>query len=158
MNTTEIFELLREKFKDAIIDLVDNPPSDSFINVVPEKLFDICLELRDNPDFDFDYLMCLSGVDFPTNLQVVYHLYSLNKKHKIVLKVTVPKENPKVPSVERIWRSADWHEREAYDLFGIIFEGHHNLIRILLPYDWEGYPLRKDYKEPETYHGMRVPY
>ncbi len=158
MNTTEIFELLREKFKDAIIDLVDNPPSDSFINVVPEKLFDICLELRDNPEFDFDYLMCLSGVDFPTNLQVVYHLYSLNKKHKIVLKVTVPKENPKVPSVERIWRSADWHEREAYDLFGIIFEGHHNLIRILLPYDWEGYPLRKDYKEPETYHGMRVPY
>ncbi|MFN3306044.1 MAG: NADH-quinone oxidoreductase subunit C [Candidatus Kapaibacteriota bacterium] len=158
MNITEIFNLLKEKFKDAVIDLVDTPQYDPFINVVPEKLFDICLELRDNPELDFDYLMCLSGVDFPDTLQVVYHLYSLNKRHKIILKVTVPKENPKVPSVERIWRSADWHEREAYDLFGIIFEGHHNLIRILLPYDWEGYPLRKDYKEPETYHGMRVPY
>lgn len=158
MNITEIFNLLKEKFKDAITDLVDEPPSDPFINVNPEKLFDICLELRDNPELDFDYLMCLSGVDFPEKLQVVYHLCSLKKKHKIVLKVTVPKENPRVPSVERIWRSADWHEREAFDLFGIIFEGHHNLIRILLPYDWEGHPLRKDYKEPETYHGIRVPY
>lgn len=158
MEIDEIYNKLKEKFSDEILDLVINPPSDPFINVLPEKLFDICLELRDNPDFDFDYLMCLSGVDLIENLQVVYHLYSLNKKHKVVLKVTVPKDNPKVPSIERIWRSADWHEREAYDLFGIIFEGHHNLIRILLPYDWEGYPLRKDYKEPETYHGMRVPY
>lgn len=158
MEIDEIYNKLKEKFSDEILDLVINLPSDPFINVLPEKLFDICVELRDNPDFDFDYLMCLSGVDLIENLQVVYHLYSLNKKHKVVLKVTVPKDNPKVPSIERIWRSADWHEREAYDLFGIIFEGHHNLIRILLPYDWEGYPLRKDYKEPETYHGMRVPY
>ncbi|MCX7908402.1 MAG: NADH-quinone oxidoreductase subunit C [Ignavibacteria bacterium] len=158
MEVEDIYIKLKEKFGEAIIDLVNNPPSDPFINVSPEKLFDICLELRDNPEFDFDYLMCLSGLDYVDNLQVVYHIYSMKKKHKIVLKVTVPKENPKVPSIERIWRSADWHEREAYDLFGIIFEGHHNLIRILLPYDWEGYPLRKDYKEPEFYHGIRVPY
>ncbi len=158
MEINGIFALLKEKFDDSIFEFVDNPPSDPYINVSPEKLFDICLELRDNPELDFDYLMCLTGVDFPDTLQVVYHLYSLKKKHKVVLKVSVPKDQPKVPSVERIWRSADWHEREAFDLFGIIFEGHHNLIRILLPYDWEGYPLRKDYKEPETYHGMKVPY
>lgn len=80
MEIQEIFGVLKEKFGDAIIDLVNEPPSDPFINVVPDKLFDICLELRDNPEFDFDYLMCLSGVDFPETLQVVYHLYSLNKK------------------------------------------------------------------------------
>jgi NADH-quinone oxidoreductase subunit C len=158
MTYEEIHKIVKEKFGDSVGELVNNPPSDPYVEVSAEKLFDICLELRDNPELDFDYLMCLSGVDFPENLQVVYHLYSMKKKHKFVLKVTVSKDNPKVPSIERIWRSADWHEREAYDLFGIIFEGHHNLIRILLPYDWEGHPLRKDYKEPETYHGMRVPY
>ncbi len=158
MEIKEIFDLLKEKFQDSIVELVDNPPSDPFIVVNPSALFDICLELRDNPELDFDYLMCLSGVDYPENFEVVYHIYSLKKKHKVVLKVKLSKEEPKVPSIERIWRSADWHEREAYDLFGIIFEGHHNLIRILLPYDWEGHPLRKDYKEPEFYHGIRVPY
>ena len=106
----------------------------------------------------FDYLSNLSGMDLAENLGVVYHLYSMKYKHTIVLKVTVSKENPNVHSVERIWRTADWPEREAYDLFGVIFEGHHNLIRILNPYDWEGYPLRKDYKTPEEYHGIKVPY
>ncbi|MGQ9819085.1 MAG: NADH-quinone oxidoreductase subunit C [Candidatus Kapaibacteriales bacterium] len=136
----------------------DNAPSDPFIIVQPDKIVDICLELRDNPELDFDYLMCLSAVDLGESLGVVYHLYSIGNKHKLVLKVIVPKENPIVPSIERVWRSADWHEREAYDLLGIKFEGHHNLIRILLPYDWEGHPLQKDYKEPEFYHGIRVPY
>lgn len=158
MNVEEIYSLLKEKFGDSVGELIVNPPSDSYFNVEPSKLLDVCFELRDNPDLDFDYLMCLSGVDYPEQLMVVYHLYSMRKKHKIVLKVALSKENPKISSVERIWRSADWHEREAYDLFGIIFEGHHNLIRILLPYDWEGHPLLKDYKEPETYHGIKVPY
>ncbi|MGB9913567.1 MAG: NADH-quinone oxidoreductase subunit C, partial [Candidatus Kapaibacteriota bacterium] len=116
MEIGEIYNRLKEKFGESIKELIENPPSDSYINIAAENLFDICLELRDNPEFDFDYLMCLSGVDFPDTLQVVYHLYSLKKKHKVVLKVTVSKDNPKVPSIERIWRSADWHEREAYDL------------------------------------------
>ncbi|HQQ11655.1 MAG TPA: NADH-quinone oxidoreductase subunit C, partial [Bacteroidales bacterium] len=77
-------------------------------------------------------------------------------RHKIVIKTEVPKDNPLLPSVERLWRTADWHEREAFDLIGVVFEGHHNMIRILLPYDWEGHPLRKDYQAPETYHGMKV--
>ncbi|MCX7879109.1 MAG: NADH-quinone oxidoreductase subunit C [Ignavibacteria bacterium] len=158
MEITEIYNKLKDKFGDSVKDLIISPPSDAFIAIASDKLFDICLELRDNPEFDFDYLMCISAVDFSENLEVVYHIYSMNKKHKVILKVSVPKENPVVPSIERIWRSADWHEREAYDLLGVVFEGHHNLIRILLPYDWEGHPLRKDYKEPETYHGMKVPY
>jgi len=82
----------------------------------------------------------------------------MKHNHKLTLKVLLPRDNPVVPSVERVWRAADWHEREAYDLFGIIFEGHHNLKRILLPEDWEGHPLRKDYKVQEYYQGMKVPY
>ncbi len=154
----EIYNKLKEHFGDAIVELKEAPPSDPFIQVNPERLQDICLYLRDEGDMLFDYLSNLSGMDLAENLGVVYHLYSMKYKHTIVLKVTVSKENPNVPSVERIWRTADWHEREAYDLFGVIFEGHHNLIRILNPYDWEGYPLRKDYKTPEEYHGIKVPY
>ena len=92
-------------------------------------------------------------------LSVFYHLDSTSLKHKITLKVSAPRENPEVESVENIWRAADWHEREAYDMYGIIFLNHPNLIRILMPYDWDaGYPLRKDYKNPEFYQGMKVPY
>lgn len=158
MQAQEIFDKLKEEFADSIKDIVIQDKTDTFINIEPVKLFDICLYLRDHEDLLFDYLMCLSGVDAGNDLIAVYHLYSTIHKHIIVLKVTVPKENPLIPSVERVWRSADWHEREAYDMFGIIFEGHHNLIRILCPYDWEGFPLRKDYKHPEEYHGIKVPY
>jgi NADH-quinone oxidoreductase subunit C len=82
----------------------------------------------------------------------------MTHRHKVVLKTLVPKEDPHLPTVEHIWKTAQWHEREAYDLYGIIFENHSDLRRILLPDDWEGYPLRKDYQEPEFYRGMRVPY
>jgi NADH-quinone oxidoreductase subunit C len=102
--------------------------------------------------------MCLSGLDSGENLTVVYHLHSTKLAHKFIYKVIVPKADPKVPTVERVWRSADWHEREAWDLIGVEFVGHHNMIRILCPYDWEGHPLRKDYQTPEYYHGMKVPY
>jgi len=158
MQANEIFDKLKEEFGDSIIELIDEAPSDPFIKVEASKLFDICHTLRDNEDFLFDYLSCLGGMDYKEELGVVYHLYSMNLKHHIVLKVSVPKDTPNVPTVEKIWRTADWHEREAYDMYGINFEGHHNLIRILCPYDWEGFPLRKDYKEPDEYNGMKVPY
>ena len=105
--------------------------------------------------------MCLSGVDLGAKeeyLSVVYHLYAMQHRHNVVLKAPVPKTDAHLPSVSHIWKTADWHEREAYDLYGILFEGHTDLRRILLPDDWEGYPLRKDYKEPDFYRGMRVPY
>lgn len=158
MKPNEIYEKLKEEFGEDILDFVEEEHYDPFINVKPDKIRDICLFLRDGEDLDFDYLTLLSGMDLGENLGVVYHLYSLNIKHSIVLKLEVPKEKPDVPTVERVWRTADWHEREAYDMFGVNFAGHHNLIRILCPYDWEGFPLRRDYKEPEEYHGMKVPY
>ncbi|MCD6659963.1 MAG: NADH-quinone oxidoreductase subunit C [Lentimicrobium sp.] len=158
MTAAEIFEKLGSEFGSAILSLTEEPATDSFITVDPAQLFDICHTLRDEESLLFDYMMSLSALDLGENLGVVYHLYSMTHRHKIVIKVSVSKENPVVPSVERIWRTADWHEREAYDLLGVKFDGHHNLIRILLPYDWEGYPLRKDYVTPDTYHDMKVPY
>ncbi len=158
MQAAEIFEKLKEKFGDDVIALITEETSNPFITVNSARIFDISLFLRDNNDLQFDYLTLLSGVDEKDTITVVYHIYSTTKKHWIVLKTSVSKENCKMPTVERVWRSADWHERETYDMYGVVFEGHHNLIRILLPYDWEGYPLRKDYKEPEEYHGMKVPY
>lgn len=156
MLPNEIYNNLKSEFGDAIIEYNDQQPVDPFILVNTSQLFEICHTLRDKEEFLFDYLMCLSGMDLGENVGVVYHLYSMKHKHKLVLKVTAPKTDPKVPSIETIWRSADWHEREAYDLIGVQFEGHHNMIRILCPYDWEGHSLRKDYKVPEYYHGMKV--
>jgi len=158
MSTAEIYNELKTEFGDAVIAFNDQEPVDPCIIITSEKLFEICHTLRDKEKFHFDYMMCLSGLDLGENVGVVYHLYSMKHKHKVVLKLTAPKTDPKVPSVERIWRTADWHEREAYDLLGINFIGHHNLIRILCPYDWEGHSLRKDYTAPEFYKGMKVSY
>lgn len=158
MTAQEIYDVLKEKFGDDIKDIIAEAPSDPFINVSPEKITDICLFLRDDEKMNFDYLVLLSGMDYGDKLGVVYHLYSLDKKHRIVLKCELERENPVIPTIEKVWRSADWHERETWDMYGVKFEGHHNLIRILCPYDWEGYPLRKDYKTPDEYHGMKVPY
>jgi NADH-quinone oxidoreductase subunit C len=159
MTAEEIFQRLKEKFGDKILDF-DGEALDPYAKVVPDAMTEIALYLRDDPDLYFDHLMCLSGVDYgpAENLGVVYHLNSLKHLHKFCLKVDVPREEPKVASVESVWRTADWHERECYDMFGIVFEGHPDLRRILCPDDWEGWPLRKDYVVEEFYHGIRVPY
>lgn len=159
MTTQEIFNILKEKFPDAVTELVTDKPVDHFINIVPDKLDEVCLFLRDSEDLQFDQLCCLSGVDNNDGtLTSVCHLYSFKKKHKLCIKSTVIKESPDVKSVSEIWNTADWHEREAFDMIGINYTGHKNLKRILLPEDWEGFPLRKDYEVPEFYQGMKVPY
>ncbi len=115
--------------------------------------------LREDEQLLFDAMMCITGIDEGIEseyLAVMYNLHSMKYKHKIEVYIQVSKSEPKVPSVEQIWRIADWFEREIYDMYGIEFEGHRDLRRILLPSDWEGFPLRKDYKFPETYHGIVV--
>jgi NADH-quinone oxidoreductase subunit C len=102
--------------------------------------------------------MNLSSVDRAEHLSVVYLLHSMTHLHKIALRVDVPRATPVVPTVEGVWITAQWHEREAYDLMGIVFDGNRDLRRILLPDDWEGHPLRKDYQVQEFYRGMKVPY
>ncbi|MEJ5244127.1 MAG: NADH-quinone oxidoreductase subunit C [Bacteroidota bacterium] len=157
MNPKEIFELLKKEIGDGVSELVEKEHHDPFIVVSADSIVETCLVLRDDPNTLFDYLVNLSGVDDKDKFVVVYHLYSLKYKHRIVLKVYLDRENPHIPTVERVWRSANWHEREAYDMFGIVFDGHSDLRRILCPYDWEGHPLRKDYKTPDYYKDIKVP-
>jgi NADH-quinone oxidoreductase subunit C len=157
MTEKEIFEKLSERFGDAVLEF-DETGTQPLIRIAPGKAEEIGMFLRDDDALQFDALMNLSGVDFPEELEVVYHLYSMSLNHKVTVKARVSKENTDVASVAMVWRTADWHEREAYDMFGINFTGHPDLRRILLPEDWEGYPLRKDYVTPEYYNGMKVPF
>ncbi len=159
METNEVYEKLKKVFEDGIGEIKTDLPVDPFFFVSADKINAVSLFLRDEESLQFDNLSCLSGMDYDKdNLAVVYHLYSYVHHHKLVVKVVVPKSNPVVNTVSDVWAAADWHEREAYDLVGMTFEGHPDLRRILLPEDWEGHPLRKDYKVPEFYRGMKVPY
>lgn len=159
MEINEIYNILKSVFEEGIGEPVSDKPVDPYMIIEAGKIKAVCLFLRDEERLQFDYLSCLSGVDYDKdNLAVVYHLYSFALNHKLVIKAIVPKSEPKVPTVYDIWAAAEWHEREAYDLIGVTFEGHPDLRRILLPEDWEGHPLRKDFKVPEFYNGMKVPY
>lgn len=148
---------------------------DPYIEVAPENLMEVCQFLRDDEQTKLDILNCISGVDylepdpkkaekagFDPHTEVVYHLSSFRHFHRFVVKVILPRwkddkegELPEVPSVVSIWAAANWHEREVFDLSGVMFTGHPNLTRILLSEDWEGHPLRKDYEFPLEYHGIR---
>ncbi len=161
MKPEEIYEVLTKQFGEAILAFDTELAGDPSIHIIPSAIADVCKYLAETNVLAFDSLMCLSGLDLNAKdevFAVVYHIYAMRHRQSAVLKALVPKTNPRLPSVSHIWKTADWHERETYDLYGIIFEGHGDLRRILLPDDWEGYPLRKDYKEPEFYRGMRVPY
>lgn len=116
------------------------------ITVQPEQLHQLMTQLKSNPDTNFDYLYCLSGVDWGAALGVVYHLESTTHRHQIVVKVkTEDRENPTFDTVCDIWYTAEFHEREVFDFFGIQFNNHPNLKRLFLTEEWDGFPLRKDY-------------
>ncbi|MBN2328194.1 MAG: NADH-quinone oxidoreductase subunit C [Candidatus Omnitrophica bacterium] len=156
MEHQDIYNLLLETFGDeTILDYVvtggeeEAEQRDPFILVKTESLPEVCRFLRDDERTAFDMLHCISGVDWPDYMESVYHLYSMKHCHWGILKARAPKISPAIPSVTPIWPAADWHEREAYDLMGIVYEGHPDLRRILLPEEWEGHPLRKDYVMPE---------
>jgi NADH-quinone oxidoreductase subunit C len=130
---------------------------DPWLNVDARSIVDVCRYLRDDAETQFEVLSDLTALDLPKEdkLQVVYHLYSYSKRHQIVLKADLPREGaPSIATLEGVWKAANWFEREVFDLFGIMFEGHSDLRRIMLPEDWVGYPLRKDYVEQEEYDGI----
>ena len=110
-----------------------------------EEILEACRIAKTDPRINFDFLRCLSVVEYPESFQVVYHLYSTTKRHKATLKANAPTENPMFPSVVSIWKGADWHEREGAELFGVTFEGHPNLKHLLLYDEFEGYPMLKSY-------------
>jgi NADH-quinone oxidoreductase subunit C len=174
MTPIEIIAILEERFGAAITSKkLDG--LDPWVAVEPARLVEIANFLRDEPRLRLDLLNCITGVDylepdakkapkagFEPHLEIVYHLSSFVHRHRLVVKLILPrwKDNvpgqlPEVASVSDIWRTADWHERETYDLCGVFFTGHPDLRRILLAEDWEGHPLRKDYEYPLEYHGIR---
>jgi NADH-quinone oxidoreductase subunit C len=112
--------------------------------------------LKEDPELAFDCLMNLSGVDWPkkNQIEVVYHLWSYSKRHSFILKCQLDRAKPEIASIESVWKSADWLEREQYDLLGINFTGHPDLRRIMMPDDWIGHPLLKDYKEQPEWHNI----
>ena len=118
------------------------------IEVPPAQLYELMSKLKHDEQTKFDYLFCLSGVDWEESLGVNYHLESTEFRHRIVVRVkTEDRENPNFDTVSDIWRTAEFHEREVFDFFGIVFNNHPNLKRLFLTDEWEGYPLRKDYED-----------
>jgi NADH-quinone oxidoreductase subunit C len=161
MEILEIKKIITDKFGEEAV------PAENLAYVQPQltiqaaQIAEVCLLLRDTEGLYFDSLSCLTGLDNgpeKQTMEVLYHLYSIPYNHALVLRVELPRTAPVVPTVSPVWRTADWHEREAYDMYGIDFAGHPDLRRILLPADWEGFPLRKDYEEQEYYHGIKVKY
>lgn len=156
----QLFELVEKKCANGapVRDLQSTPPA---IVINGADIRNVCRFLQESSSVYFDMLSCLTAVDngpAADTMEVIYSLYSIPFNHHLTLKVTVSRKDPNIDSVSMIWKTANWHEREAFDMFGIRFNGHPDLRRILLPADWEGYPLRKDYKHQEYYRDVRVEY
>jgi NADH-quinone oxidoreductase subunit C len=170
MNAQSIHARLADRFGPSLV-AHDFEALDPWIEVKAEGLLEVCRYLRQEADLAFDMLHCITGVDYfetdpkktavDPHLEVIYHLSSLLHRHRLVLKVRLPRwredkpgQLPEVASMSGIWSTADWHEREVFDLSGVCFVGHRELRRILCPEDWVGHPLRKDYQMPAEYHGI----
>ena len=169
MTAADTTQTLRAEFGPAILDAKPDA-LDPFVVVEPAKLAEVATFLRDDPRMLFAILNDVTGVDyletdpkklakagFEPHLEVVYHVSSFAAPgRRFTFKVTLPREGtPELPTLSKVWATADWQEREVYDLFGIVFAGHPDLRRILLADDWVGHPLRKDYEYPDEYHGIR---
>ena len=141
-----ILKKLKERFAESVLEVGEFRGELTLI-AGKEDIVQICQFLRDDPELDFNFLSDLCGVDWPERkprFDLVYNLYSISKNHRVRLKVRV-EDGESVPSVTSVWSTANWHEREVFDMFGIRFEGHPDLRRILMSEDWEGHPLRKDF-------------
>jgi NADH-quinone oxidoreductase subunit C len=159
MDPKDIAARLSTQFGDKITSMTVEALQ-PFAVVATDAIAEVASFCKSDPQLALDNLMNLAAVDYPKEtpprMEVVYHLYSYTHDHLFVLKVHTPREDAIVPSLESVYGVANWHEREAFDMFGIRFGGSSDLRRILLPDDWEGFPLRKDWVDPEFYNGMHV--
>ncbi|WP_373313365.1 NADH-quinone oxidoreductase subunit C [Catellatospora citrea] len=161
----EVVDALEEAypgFSDAIERVVIDR-GELTLHIVPAKIAEVCQILRDDLSLRYELCSSVSGVDYiaeERRLHVVYHLTSMTYRRRIRLECAVTAADPHLPSVTTVYPTADWQEREAYDMFGVIFDGHPNLTRILMPDDWDGHPQRKDYPlggVPVEYKGAEIP-
>jgi NADH-quinone oxidoreductase subunit C len=155
MTTSEIHERLTARFG-ADGGAPPEVKGDAWLPVKRERLVEVCRFLRDTEGLDFDFCEDLTALDWPKRnvIEIVIHLLSYKHKHGLKLKVETDRANPVVDSLEDVWKTANWFEREVYDLFGVTFTGHPDLRRLMLPDDWVGFPLRKDYQEQGGWHGI----
>jgi NADH-quinone oxidoreductase subunit C len=153
----QVIETMTRQFGDAV---VTSAPEGlhPHIQVKPEMVAQIGKFLKNDPELAFDLLRCISAIDWPAKniIELSYDLISTRLGHAFAVKVSLDRSNPKVESVSGIWPAANWHEREAYDLMGVTFTNHPDPRRILMPDDWAGFPLRKDYQDPAEYHGLKI--
>ncbi|TMA28325.1 MAG: NADH-quinone oxidoreductase subunit C [Deltaproteobacteria bacterium] len=155
MTFEEIHQRLAAKFGDRIGPLAP-ANKDAFAPVQTPAIVEICEFLKTDPELAFDCLINLSSVDWPkkNQIEVVYHFWSYQKQHSFIVKCLLDRAKPELPSVTSVWNAANWLEREQFDLMGVVFTDHPDLRRIMLPDDWVGNPLRKDYAEQPEWHNI----
>jgi len=153
MQPAQIFEKLQAEGVAGLLEFAEGPIDPSIL-VEPDKLQEVLSVLKEHDDLRFDQLSLLSGVPYEDRFECVYHLLSTVLKHAIVLRVKLDAQEPSVPTASTVHPTADWHERETFDLVGIRFEGHPDLRRIYLPEGWVGHPMRRDYVDPEEFQGI----
>lgn len=165
MKFHEIKEILSNKFGENTFLEINQKSNQPILQIGIQQLIEVCKFLYEDERLFFDYLVCLTGIDNGLEkgtVDVLYNLTSIPYQHNLTIKVTISRQIEgyfcAIPTLSNIWKTANWHERETFDLVGIYFEGHPDLRRILLPSDWHGYPLRKDYQEQDCYHGIKVTY
>ncbi len=140
----------------AEIEWHEGKPGDPFAVVPSDRWLDACKLAREEDELLFDFLRAQTGTDYPDDgaIEVVSHLFSYQHRHALVLKTRVDRADPKLHTIEGVWPAANWYEREIFDLLGVHFENHSDLRHLVLPEDWVGHPLRKDYKEQDFYKGI----
>ncbi len=165
MTAEEISDVLKKQFGEAVTRVAMDGRR-PYVVIASERWADVAVFLRDDSRLAFNMLQCITAIDLleDNKLAAVYDLFSFpiagagqecpKLRHHFAIRVEVNRDAPHLPSVASVWPTADWHEREAYDMMGMVFDGHPNLQRILCPDDWEGFPLRKDYEFPVEYHGI----
>jgi len=153
MKPSELLDIIEEEFGAFILESSDEG-FDPYIVVEPDSLRDISFFLRDDERMKFDFLRTSLGIDKIDMMESVFVLYSYDLKHQIIVKVELDHKKPEVDTVSDIWKAANWYERESYDLLGIVYKDHPDLRRLMMPSDWVGHPLRKDYKQPKKYHDI----
>jgi NADH-quinone oxidoreductase subunit C len=149
MTNEKLKSKIESDFKDKIQSVVVSAQKEVIVTTKPETYLSLCQGLRDKAGYDFQHLSSLTAVDYPkeNKITVVCHLWSYKQFHQLTLKVDTDRTSPKIATLENVWKSANWLEREVFDLYGVIFEGHSDLRRIMMPEDYDKYPLRKDFTD-----------